>query len=104
MGSRAAGDRNTAREAGAAGSPPVDVGACDGLPAGDALSFCRRSDQPHLQELLGPAAPRGGDTVQWRSDIRAVVGPARKLRAQLLVLLRRRRDRILGLCARGADA
>ena len=36
--------------------------------------------------------------------IRAVVGSARQLRAQLLVLLRRGRHRVLDLCARGADA
>ena len=60
--------------------------------------------QSHLQELLGPAAPGGGDAVQRRSGVRAVVGSARRLRPELLVLLRRRRHRVLDLCARGADA
>ena len=38
------------------------------------------------------------------AGIRAVVGSARQLRAQLLVLLRRGRHRVLDLRARGADA
>ena len=67
-------------------------------------AFRRRSHQSHLQELLGPAAPGGGDAIQRPAGIRAVVGPARQLRPQLLVLLRRRRHRVLDLRAGGADA
>ena len=59
--------------------------------------------QSHLQELLGPAAPGGGDAVRRRSGVRAVVGSARRLRPQLFVLLRRGRHRVLDLCARGLD-
>ena len=67
-------------------------------------AFRRRSHQSRLQELLGPAAPGGGDAVQRRHAVRAVVGSARRLRAKLLVLLRRRRHRVLDLRARGAGA
>ena len=42
--------------------------------------------------------------VQRAGPVRAVVGSARRLRAKLLVLLRRGRHRVLDLCARGADA
>ena len=42
--------------------------------------------------------------IQRALAVRAVVGSARQLRAQLLVLLRRGRHRVLDLCARGADA
>jgi len=58
----------------------------------------------NLQELLGPAAPRRGHGVQRTGAVRAVVGPARQLRAKLFVFLRRRRHRILDLRARRADA
>ena len=104
VGPGAAGDRRAGGQAGAAGPAAADVGARDRLPAGDADAFRRRSHQSHLQELLGPAAPGGGDAIQRPQAIRAVVGSARRLRPQLFVLLRRRRHRVLDLCARGADA
>ena len=62
------------------------------------------SHQSRLQELLGPAAAGGGDAVQWRHGLRAVVGSARRLRAKLFVLLRRGRHRLLDLRARSAGA
>ena len=50
--------------------------------------------------------PRPVVVTQFNGDrpIRAVVGSARRLRPQLLVLLRRRRHRVLDLCAGRADA
>ncbi len=68
-------------------------------------AFGRRSHQSHLQELLGPAAPGGGDAIQ-RTDQQFVPwwDPRGACATQLLVLLRRRRHRVLDLCARGADA
>ena len=50
--------------------------------------------------------PRPVVVTQFNGDraVRAVVGSARQLRAQLLVLLRRRRHRVLDLRARGAGA
>ena len=48
--------------------------------------------------------PRPVVVTQFNGDlaVRAVVGSARRLRPQLFVLLRRRRHRVLDLCARGA--
>ena len=92
------------REVGAAGPAAVDVRPRDRLPADDPHPFRRRSHQSHLQELLGPAAARDGDAIQRIGAVRAVVGSARKLRAQLLVLLRRGCHRLLDLRARGAGA
>ena len=71
--------------------------------AGHRPALGRRADQSHLQEPLGAAAAGGGDRVQRPLALRAVVGSARRVRAQLLVLLRRGRHRVLDLCARGAD-
>ena len=104
MGAGAAGADCCRREAAAAGPADADAGTGGGVPAGHDPSFGGRADQPYVQELLGPAAAGGGDGVQRALGVRAVVGPARGVRAQLLVLLRRGRHRVLGLCARGADA
>ena len=104
VGDGAAGDRGAGGQAGAAGPAAADVGARDHVPAGDPDAVGRRSHQSRLQELLGPAAPGGGDAIQRARAVRGVVGSARQLRAQLLVLLRRGRHRVLDLRARGADA
>ena len=64
----------------------------------------RHSHQSRLQELLGPAASDRGHAIQRPGRFRAVVGSARQLRPELLVLFRRRRHRVLDLRARGADA
>ncbi len=104
LGARVARDRRAGRQAGAAGPAAADLRARDRLSAAHADAFRRRPHQSHLQELLGPAAPGGGDAIQRTGSIRGVVGSARRLRAELLVLLRRRRHCILDLRARGADA
>ena len=52
----------------------------------------------------GRPRPDRGHAIRWPAGIRAVVGPARQLRPQLLVLLGRSRHRVLDLCARGAGA
>ena len=66
LGAGAAGAGRHRREAGAAG--PADAGSRTrgGVSAGHCPALRRRAHQPHLQELLGPAAAGGGDAVQRR--------------------------------------
>ena len=104
LGDGVAGARQRWRQIRAAGPAAVDVGARDHFPAAHPDAVGGGLHQSRLQELLGPPAPRGGDAIQWTRGICAVVGSARHLRAQLLVLLRRGRHRVLDLCARGVDA
>ena len=104
MGLCGAGDCRLGGQACAARPAAADLRARDRLPARHFAAFRGHFDQSHLQELLGPAAPGGGDAVRRRSAIRAVVGSARRLRAKLFIFLRRRRHRILDLRARGAGA
>ena len=60
-----------------AGPAAADLGPRDRIPAGHADAVRRRAHQSHLQELLGPAAPGGGDASStgrinsWRGGIRA---------------------------------
>ena len=92
-------------KAGAAGPADAGSGTRGGVPAGHAscsppvvltnLTFKSYWGRPRpvvVTEFNGALA------------VRAVVGSARGVRAQLLVLLRRGRHRVLDLCARGADA
>ena len=83
VGLRAAGDCCAGRQAGAAGSAAADVGAVTVVfLLVTHAAFRRHPHQSHLQELLGPAAPGGGDAVQRPAGIRAVVGSARRAAAR----------------------
>ena len=104
LGAGAAGADCHRGKAGAAGPADAGSGTRGGVSAGHHPALRGRADQSHLQELLGAAAAGGGDGVQRPLAVRAVVGSARRVRAQLLVLLRRGRHRVLDLRARGADA
>ena len=68
----------------------------------------RHSHQSRLQELLGPAASGGGDGVQHgqfdKLDFVPWWDPRGGCALELLVLLRRGRDRVLDLCAGRAGA